>query len=136
MQATASCADYIPYSSHISPEIIKVKGGSYLMTFAISGVGYVGVAQEIVDARVLQISKFISQLRAPYRFNCYIHTNLVKSPQNAELAADFKPGSFAEKLNNSYWEKSIISKPLIGSNYYLIFENYDKYIKNHIKMIV
>ncbi|MBR0129254.1 MAG: hypothetical protein IJM09_05505, partial [Neisseriaceae bacterium] len=62
-----AASDRVPYSSHITPKIIKIKGGSYVMTFSISGVSYIGVPQEIIDSRVRQISRFIAQLRSPFR---------------------------------------------------------------------
>ena len=116
---TAAMSDYLPYSSHISPEIIKVKGGSYLMVFKITGVSYVGVNQELIDARVAQVAKFIAQLRAPYRFNCYCHTSLIKAPIEAYLDADFKEDSFADCLNSAYIETQIQSKASLSSDYYL-----------------
>lgn len=66
----------IPYSSHVTPEIIKLQGGNYLMCFRLKGISYVGKSQREVDVRALQINKFFSQLRAPYRSNIYSQINL------------------------------------------------------------
>lgn len=116
---TKGISDYIPYSSHITPEIIKIKGGSYLMCFKLKGVNYVGQPQEIIDSRVIQINNFINQLRAPYRYNLYIQLNCVRYNSTASLASFFKKDSFADKLNKSYNENVIESAPVIATDYYI-----------------
>ena len=106
-----SAQNWVPYSSHITPKIIKVKGGSYLMTFKLSGVSYIGIPQEIIDSRVRQINRFIAQLRSPFRFNMYLHMHCVKRPIKVGLPDDFLPFSFAEELDKNY-ENSIKAYPV------------------------
>jgi virB4 len=115
---TAGISDWIPYSSHISPEIIKLRGGSYLMCFRLQGVNYVGQAQREIDARVLQINQFITQLRAPQRFNLYIQTHCIRSNGTASLPSDFNAG-FAADLDKEYLEKVIYGSPIISTDYYI-----------------
>lgn len=117
--AVFSAANWTPYSSHISPEIIKIKGGGYLMTFQLSGIGYIGVEQDIIDSRIRQMSKFVAQLKAPYRYNLYMHSHCIKRNIKAGLPDDFVPTSFAQELDDDYLKKSIQRSPIIGTEYYL-----------------
>ena len=72
---TFGASKLIPYSAHITDEIVKLKGGSYLMCFRLKGTNYIGRGQEEIDARVLQISQLIGQMRAPYRYNLQIQSH-------------------------------------------------------------
>lgn len=109
----------IPYSSHITPEIIKLRDGIYLMAFEIEGAHYVGQNEEDVDQLVLQINKFISTLRAPYRYNVYLQMHCIRGEGEAFLPAHFSPGSFAERLNAEYEDKVIYGRPIMAGKYYL-----------------
>ena len=114
-----AATDRVPYSSHITPKIIKIKGGSYVMSFSISGVSYIGVPQEIIDSRVRQINRFIAQLRSPFRYNVYLHTHCVKRNIKAGLPENFPPSSFAKQLDDDYLAQSINGNPIIATEYYL-----------------
>lgn len=114
-----AATDRVPYSSHITTKIIKIKGGSYVMTFSISGVSYIGVPQEIIDSRVRQINRFIAQLRSPFRYNVYLHTHCVKRNIKAGLPENFPPSSFAKQLDDDYQTQSINGSPIISTEYYL-----------------
>ena len=114
-----SADKWTPYSSHITPEIVKIKGGGYLMSFKLSGIGYIGVEQDLIDSRIRQLTKFVAQLRMPYRFNLYMHSHCIKRPIKAGLPDDFVPNSFAEELDRDYLKHAIHSQPIIGTEYYL-----------------
>ena len=113
-----SANNWVPYSSHISPKIIKVKGGSYVMSFKLGGVSYIGIPQEIIDSRVRQINRFIAQLRSPFRFNMYVHMHCVKRNIKVGLPENFPPHSFVADLDRDY-VNSIESYPILGTEYYL-----------------
>ncbi|MBR3424691.1 MAG: hypothetical protein IKG79_01385 [Neisseriaceae bacterium] len=117
--AVFSAAEWTPYSSHITPEIIKIKGGAYLMSFKLSGVAYIGIEQDIIDSRIRQMSKFVAQLKAPYRHNLYMHAHCVKRNIKAGLPETFERQSFAHELDNDYLKNAIYSTPIIGTEYYL-----------------
>ena len=117
--AVFPASDWVPYSSHINDEIIKLKGGSYMMNFRMSGVPYIGVPTEIINARIRQISKFISQLREPYRHNMYLHSHCVKRNITAGLPENFPPSSFVKQLDDDYLQQAILNDPIIGTEYYL-----------------
>lgn len=112
-------SDYIPYSSLITPEIIKIQGGSYMMNFRLKGINYIGQAQEIIDARVIQINNFIGQLRAPYRYNLYLQTHCIRAGSGASLPSAFATDSFAAAFNHAYEQKIIYEQPIIATDYYI-----------------
>ena len=64
-----SAEKLVPYSSHISPEIIKVKGGTYVMCFRLDGITYLGKEQDEIDNRINQLNGLLTPLRAPLRYN-------------------------------------------------------------------
>lgn len=119
MAETFGMNKLIPYSSHISPEIIKLKSGGYLMCFRLRGAPYVGISQDEIDNRVLQINKFLSQLRAPYRYNIYLQSHCLHFDSDAALPNDFVADSFLDRLNREYEDKVIHGAPIITTEYYL-----------------
>lgn len=119
MSNLSAISNFIPYSSHITPDIIKLQGGSYMMNFCLKGVNYIGQAQEVIDARVIQINNFINQLRAPYRYNFYIQTHCIRAAGNAALPSSFEKDSFADEFNKAYEQKIIYDQPIIATNYYI-----------------
>lgn len=112
-------SNFVPYSSLISPDIIKIQGGSYMMNFRLKGVNYIGLPQEVIDARVIQINNFINQLRAPYRYNVYIQTHCIRAAGTADLPSNFVSGSFADEFNRAYEQKIIYERPIIATDYYI-----------------
>ena len=119
--ATFGASNLIPYSSHITDEIIKLKGGSYLMVFRLKGVNYIGRGQEEIDARVLQISQLIGQMRAPYRYNLYLQSHCLRKDGVAALPEEFEANSFADIINKEYKSRVIFNEnvPIISTEYYI-----------------
>lgn len=111
--------EWIPYSSHITPEIIKIKGGSYLMTFRIKGIGYIGKSQAIIDGRMRQLNQLIGQLKAPLRYNIYLHSHCVRYDHVPELDDGFKKNSFVADLNQQYVDRKIKVTRNISTDYFL-----------------
>ncbi|MBS9783430.1 MAG: hypothetical protein KGV46_02635 [Pasteurella sp.] len=118
----------IPYSSHITPEIIKIKGGSYMMVFRIAGISYIGKSQNIIDGRIRQLNKLISQLKAPLRYNVYLHSHCIRHEYEPELDDGFERNSFVYDLNKQYVNEKIKSTRNIKTDYFLsiIYRPYRK----------
>lgn len=128
MANTHALSKMLPYSSHITPEIIKLKGGSYMMAFRLHGISYVGKDQELIDNRVNLINQSIMRMRAPTRYNIYIHTHAIKAEGSAHLADDFESNGFAQTLNQEYLDKVINARPILKNDYYItiIYRAYRK----------
>lgn len=118
-QSTHALSKMIPYSSHITPEVIKLKGGNYIIVFRLRGVSYVGREQEEIDNRINMLNQSIMRMRAPKRFNLYIHTHAIRAESSAHLEDAFVKGSFADELNKDYLNASIRSRPIIDNDYYI-----------------
>ncbi len=118
----------IPYSSLITPEIIKIKGGSYMINFRLSGISYIGKNQAVIDGRIRQLNKLISQMKAPLRYNTYIHSHCVRHDYFPKLDDTFPAGSFVDELNSEYVEKKIVNTRNIKTDYFItiIYRPYKK----------
>lgn len=113
-------SEYIPYSSHITPEIIKLRGGNYMICFHLEGAGYVGKDQVDIDHRIQQINKLIKQMKAPLRYNLYVHSHCIRHEYSPELDDSFESGSFAADFNDAYVSEKIRGgNPAIKSDYYI-----------------
>lgn len=109
--------DYIPYSSFITDEIIKVKGGSYLMCFELHGTLYQGIDPKIVSGNIERMNNLIKRLRAPTRFNMYVHLHCLRDYEYATLTSDFQQ-HFAKTLNDNYFENKF-SYPQMANRYFI-----------------
>lgn len=127
-QIVAGADQFIPYSSHISPEIIKIKGGSYMMSFKLAGISYIGKSQEVIDARSRQLNKLIGQLKAPLRYNLYMHSHCIRHEYHPELNDSFEKNSFVADLNDQYVQSKILSTRNIRTDYFItiIYRPYRK----------
>ncbi len=115
-----SAEKLVPYSSHISPEIIKVKGGTYVMCFRLDGITYLGKEQDEIDNRINQLNGLLTQLRAPLRYNIYLHSHCIRHEYKPELDDNFEPGSFAAQINDEYVSKKIhAGNPVIKTDYFI-----------------
>ena len=110
----------VPYSSHITPDIVKVKGGTYMMCFRLEGATYLGKDQDDIDNRIHQINGLLTQMRAPNRYNLYIHSHCIRHEYTPELNDNFEPGSFAAHLNDEYLSKKIYAGSAVIKTEYFI----------------
>lgn len=109
--------DYLPYSSFITDEILKIKGGSYLMCFELDGIPYQGVKPEIVSSRIEKINHLVKRLRAPTRYNMYIQFHCLRDFEYTFLEGKFDQ-KFAQDLNDNYFNNRF-SLPNLKNRYFI-----------------
>ena len=56
---------FIPYSSHVHPQIIKTVGGDYLVCFNLQGYPFVGRENWEIEHRHTTFNRLLQTLRAP-----------------------------------------------------------------------
>lgn len=112
-----SLEDFLPYSSHITSEIVKIKGGSYLLCFELKGLSYLGKSTEEIDSQIQSINNFIMRMRAPTRYNLYLHTHCLRDYDFTTLEQHFTQ-DFARDLEHAYHVANF-SAPTYTSTYYI-----------------
>lgn len=126
-----NASDYIPYSSHISPSVIKSSGGKYILCLKLDGLHSVGVEDEELNRRCALLSKAINNFKAPFRRNISTQCHVIRHKHLPTLKGEFKKG-FASDLNNNYEAKNIVDKGLMVTDIfvsvvYLAYTNMSKH---------
>ena len=60
-----SIAEFVPFSSHVSPTVVKTAGGDYLLAWHLSGLPFVGREEWEIEHRHNTFNRLLQTLRAP-----------------------------------------------------------------------
>jgi type IV secretion system protein VirB4 len=61
----ANISEFIPYSTHVSPSIVKTTGGDYLLAWRLEGLPFVGRDESDIGHRHGSFNRLLQTLRAP-----------------------------------------------------------------------
>jgi type IV secretion system protein VirB4 len=108
-----STSDFIPYTSQITDNVIKLNSGDYLLALRLQGA-----AHESADARNIaswhtQLNGFLRNISSP---QVAVWSHIVRRRYNEYPAGDFAPG-FCKDLNDKYREHIEAKETLINELY-------------------
>ena len=58
-------SEFIPFSSHVSPTVIKTRDGDYLLSWHLEGLPFVGREEWEIEHRHNTFNRLLQTLRAP-----------------------------------------------------------------------
>jgi len=94
--------DFVPFSSEITPGVVKLKGGNgYLTTFEIEGVPFETSSEESVDEYNRALHQFLTSLSGGA---FAIWTHKIRMQVHEQLQDDFS-NEFSQKLAQQYNER-------------------------------
>ncbi len=94
--------DFVPFSSEITPGVVKLKGGNgYLTTFEIEGVPFETSSEESVDEYNRALHQFLTSLSGGA---FAIWTHKIRMQVHEQLQDDFS-NEFSKKLAQQYNER-------------------------------
>lgn len=96
--AGRTLADFIPFTSHITAEIIKTRDGDYLRVWRLAGVGFEAADPSEISARHESLNQI---LRSVSDGAIAFWTHKVRRHTSATLDAQF-PNSFCAQLDEDY----------------------------------
>jgi type IV secretion system protein VirB4 len=98
----AAIADFIPFSTHVSPSIVKTTGGDYLIAWRLDGLPFVGRDEWDIDHRHGTFNRLLQTLRAPDFCNLAFWVHDVRRKRRIEDGSVFRQ-RFNQELSDAYF---------------------------------
>lgn len=93
---------FIPYSSHVHPQVIKTVGGDYLVCFNLKGFPFVGREEWELEHRHKTFNRLLQTLRAPDYTNVAIWVHDTRRRRRVKMDCEFAD-VFNQHLNDEYF---------------------------------
>lgn len=95
---------FIPYSSHVHPSVIKTVGGDYLVCFNLKGFPFVGREEWELEHRHKTFNRLLQTLRAPDYTNVSIWVHDTRRRRRVKLQSDFVD-VFNKSMDEQYFQQ-------------------------------
>lgn len=113
----AVIADMIPLSSHVSPNVIKLAGGDYLIAWRLDGLPFVGREEWEIEHRHGAFNRLLQTLRAPDFANIAFWVHDVRRKGSVDARPKFRQ-DFNQALSDEYFD-SLSSQKIMRNELYL-----------------
>jgi type IV secretion system protein VirB4 len=110
---SSGLGDFLPYSSHVHPNVIRTSGGDYLCTWRIEGLPFAGRDDWELEGKHESFNRLLQTLRAPDYLNVSFWTHDIRTRTRAELGENFEH-VFNKSLNDKYFNQ--LNKNRLMSN--------------------
>lgn len=106
-------SQYVPFSSHVTGEIIRTSDGAYLRIWKVRGISFEAVEPEDILARHEGLNQFVRGLGG--NFSLWIHR--LRRRVSDRFDAQY-PDAFSQSLNDNYYE-SLARDKMVANELYL-----------------
>ena len=113
MNKEVTTADFIPYTSHLTKNVVKLASGAYIQTIKMQGAAHESADIQDINAWHDQLNGMMRNIASPH---VALWSHVVRREFNEYPGGEFEPG-FARDFNEKYRE-------LIGQSRMLINELY------------
>ena len=113
----AAIAEFLPFSSHVSPSVVKTTGGDYLMSWHLGGLPFVGREEWDIEHRHNTFNRMLQTLRAPDFVNVAFWVHDVRRRRQLKLRSMFDH-TFNQQLSDAYFD-ALSSQKIMQNDLYL-----------------
>jgi len=110
-------ADFVPFSTHVSPSVVKTTGGDYLTAWRLGGLPFVGRDEWEIEHRHATFNRLLQTLRAPDFANLAFWVHDVRRRRRIAGSASFDQ-VFNQALSDDYFE-TLSSQKIMQNELYL-----------------
>lgn len=110
-------AEFIPFSTHVSPSVLKTTGGDYLLTWRLGGLPFVGREEWEIEHRHSTFNRMLQTLRAPDYVNVAFWVHDIRRRRRILDSSKFDQ-AFNQALSDAYFE-ALSSQKLMQNELYL-----------------
>jgi type IV secretion system protein VirB4 len=110
-------SEFVPFSTHVSPSVVKTVGGDYLLAWRLGGLPFVGRDEWEIEHRHATFNRLLQSLRAPDFANLAFWMHDVRRRRGIQDSARFDQ-AFNQELSDRYFE-SLSSQKLMQNELYL-----------------
>jgi type IV secretion system protein VirB4 len=112
-----SISDFLPFSTHVSPSVLKTTGGDYLLVWHLGGLPFVGRDEWDIEHRHGTFNRLLQTLRAPDFANLAFWAHDVRRRKRIRTSGEFDQ-SFNQDLSDAYFD-SLSSQKIMQNELYL-----------------
>src|SRR5215813_14028022 len=94
-------AEHIPYTAHVSAEVVKTSSGDYIQAFRLGGASFESADDEQLNGWHERLNVLWRNLASPH---IALWTHLIRRPESGALTAP-AGGGFAHSLSTRYRER-------------------------------
>jgi type IV secretion system protein VirB4 len=107
-------AEHIPYTAHVSPEVVKTRFGDYLQAFRLAGASFESADDQQLNAWHERLNVLWRNVAGP---GLALWTHLIRRPEPARVSVTTS-GGFADRLTARYRER-LAGETLMVNELYL-----------------
>jgi type IV secretion system protein VirB4 len=110
-------SEFLPFSSHVSPTVLKTTGGDFLLVWRLGGLPFVGREAWNLEHRHNTFNRMLQTLRAPDFVNVAFWVHDVRRRRRLKDESQFDQ-PFNQQLSDAYFD-SLSAQKLMGNELYL-----------------
>jgi type IV secretion system protein VirB4 len=112
-----SIAELIPLSTHVSPEVIKTRGGDYLLVWRLDGLPFVGREEWELEHRHNTFNRMLQTLRAPDFVNVAFWVHDLRRRGRVDMRSRYAQ-VFNQELSDAYFD-TLSAQKIMQNELYL-----------------
>ncbi|TWT17289.1 VirB4 family type IV secretion/conjugal transfer ATPase [Luteimonas marina] len=112
-----SIAEFIPLSSHVSPNVVKTTGGDFLLTWRLDGLPFVGREEWELEHRHNTFNRMLQTLRAPDFVNVAFWVHDIRRKGRVRVGGTYGQ-AFNQQLSDEYYA-ALSSQKIMQNELYL-----------------
>lgn len=113
----ASISEFIPFSAHVSPTVLKTTGGDYLLVWHLGGLPFVGREEWDIEHRHNTFNRLLQTLRAPDYVNLAFWVHDVRRRRRIRNNSMFAQ-IFNQEMSDAYFH-ALSSQKIMQNELYL-----------------
>jgi len=110
-------SEFIPFSTHVSPTVLKTTGGDFFLTWRLDGLPFVGREDWDIEHKHNAFNRMLQTLRAPDFANVAFWVHDVRRRRRVTDASRFQD-TFNQSLSDAYF-KELSAQKLMQNELYL-----------------
>lgn len=112
-----SISEFIPLSAHVSPSVVKTRGGDFLLAWRLEGFPFVGREEWEIAHRHQTFNRLLQTLRAPDFVNVAFWVHDVRRRRRLKVRSEFEQ-PFNQALSDAYFA-SLSDQKVMQNELYL-----------------
>ncbi|MBS7777348.1 VirB4 family type IV secretion/conjugal transfer ATPase [Acidovorax sp. CCYZU-2555] len=110
-------SEFIPFSTHVSPTVLKTTGGDFFLTWRLDGLPFVGREEWDIEHKHNAFNRMMQTLRAPDFTNVAFWVHDMRRRRRVNDASRFQD-AFNQSLSDEYF-KALSAQKLMQNELYL-----------------
>lgn len=105
-----STSEFLPFSTHVSPTVVKTTGGDFLVSWELAGLPFVGREEFELEHKHGVFNRLLQTLRAPDYSNVAFWVHDVRRRSNGIAAVGKFDGEFNQEMSDIYHDRLATQK--------------------------